>query len=66
MHIKVKKRIEGAPWAKVGSRIPGRLISIQKRLVPFDGRLPHMVFPFTGSRVSIVWFAGAALPAVFG
>ena len=56
VHIKVEKEIHGASWAKVGSTIPGRLYDIRNKLVPFDGKQPHMVMPFQGSRISIVYF----------
>jgi len=57
VHIKIERKIRGASWAKVGSTIPGRLYDIKNKLVPFDGRKPHMTMPFQGTRISIVYFA---------
>ena len=54
-HCRLVWELDGS-WAKVGSTIPGRLYDIRNKLVSFDGKQPHMVMPFQGSRISIVYF----------
>jgi len=56
VHVEVRAPIPGWPSARAGSSLPGRLVDIRNRLVPFNGKLPHMVWPYQGSRTSIVWF----------
>ena len=56
VEVPVTKSLRGYPDAKVGTTLRGRLVDIRKQWFKFDGNVPHVLMPFTGSRVSLVFF----------
>lgn len=44
---------------KRGDVIYGQVHSIHNKWVQFDGRVPHAALPFTGTRISLVFFCRA-------
>jgi len=64
--MSVTEPLEGYPWTE-GQQVRGRAQCIRDRWVEYDGRKPHAMMPFVGTRYSINYFNkpgwAAAAPA---
>lgn len=49
-------RINGERTIQAGEKLQGKSYDIQKKWFELDGSIPHGVYPFEGSRVSVVFF----------
>lgn len=54
--MEVKDALRGYRELKVGSKVRGKLHNIRYKWLRFDGNTPHAVLPFSGTRLSIVYF----------
>ena len=54
--MEVKDNLRGYPELKVGMKVRGKKLSIKHVFILFDGNRPHAVFPFNGTRMSLVFF----------
>ena len=54
--LEVKDNMRGWPQLNVGTKVRSEKNSIRNKWLAFDGTIPHAVFPFEGTRVSIVYF----------
>ena len=54
--LEVKDNMRGWPQTKAGTNIRGQKNSRRNKWIAFDGSIPHAVFPFEGTRLSIVYF----------
>lgn len=57
VEMEVTESLRGFPQFKVGEKVKGSLVNINKHWVKFDGNLPHQAMPFKGHRISIVYFS---------
>ncbi|CAE7031882.1 lkhA [Symbiodinium sp. CCMP2592] len=48
--------LRGWSHLRPGQKVPGRLEDCRNKWLKFDGNTPHMTMPYTGSRISIVYF----------
>lgn len=54
---KVQSEMSGYRNLSVGQTVRGRAVSCKNTWVKFNGNVPHATMPFTGARISIVYFS---------
>merc|ERR1719272_197390 len=57
MELELPCTMRGYPHLQSGQMVRGRLHSCHNKWLKFNGTVPHATMPFTGSRISLVYFS---------